>query len=59
MRDHPLHGSTTILGSAWGTKIHNPYVREEWKKSWEKGMKDEILWAKRTEYGPDQVFLDK
>ena len=58
MRDHPLH-DITILGSTWGTKLHNPNVREEWKKSWAEGMKDEILWAQRTAYGPDQVFLGR
>jgi len=58
MRDHPLHG-TTILGGAWGTKLQNPNVREEWRKSWAKGMTDKIFWAKRTDKGPDQVFLDR
>jgi hypothetical protein len=58
MRDHPQH-DTTILGSGWGTKLHNPNVREEWKKSWSNGMKNKIFWAKRTEKGPDQVFLDR
>jgi hypothetical protein len=58
MRDHTAHG-TTILGSAWGSKLHNTSVRDEWKKSWANGMKDDIFWAKRTEKGPDQVFLDR
>ena len=58
MRDHPQHG-TEVLGSAWGTKLHNPDVRAEWKTSWANGMKDSIFWAKRTEKGPDQVFLNR
>ena len=57
MRDHTAHG-VTILGSAWGTKLKNPDVRTEWKKSWANGMKNDIFWAKRTERGPDQDFLD-
>jgi hypothetical protein len=58
MRDHPLHG-TTILGSGWGSKLQNPNVREEWKKTWENGLKDPIAWANRKQNGPDQVLLDR
>jgi hypothetical protein len=58
MRDHPLHG-TTILGSGWGSKLHNPNVREEWKKTWSKWLKDPLARANRTQNGPDQVLLDR
>jgi hypothetical protein len=58
MRDHPYHG-TTILGSGWGCKLHRAFIRNKWKKSWFKGFQDPMVWAKRTDHGPDQTFLDK
>ena len=58
MRDHPLHG-TTILGGEWGSKLTNDDVRTKWKKTWEDGLKDQIVWASRSSHGSDQVFLNR
>ena len=58
MRDHPQHG-TTILGSGWGTYLRDEKVRQKWNESWTSAMSDEIMWKSRSDWGPDQVFLDK
>ena len=34
-------------------------VRAIWKNTWKYGLKDKLMWAKRTEIQPDQRFLDK
>ena len=34
-------------------------VRAIWKTTWKYGLKDKLMWAKRTEIQPDQRFLDK
>ena len=58
MRDHPLH-NVTVLGSTWGSKLTNTQIRSNWREAWKKGIKDDILWAPRQSWGPDQKFLDK
>jgi hypothetical protein len=58
MRDHPNHG-TKILGSGWGSKLIRQEVRQNWERAWNKGFTDKMMWAKRNDYGPDQVFLSR
>lgn len=58
MRDHPQHG-TTILGSGWGTCLLHPEVRQKWTESWSRAVTDLIMWKPRSDWGPDQTFLDR
>jgi len=54
--NHP----TAMLGGLWGSKLNSPpEVRQKWKTAWSEGMEDELMWANRTEKGPDQRFLKK
>ena len=59
MRDHPDQG-IPMLGSMWGWKKNkNGYSRKLWRTTWKKALKDELLWASRKKWGPDQSFLRK
>ena len=55
MRDHPQH-TTTIL--VWGCKLTET-VRNQWKTTWKKVFHDNIVWADRSSFQPDQKFLKK
>ena len=49
-----------MLGGLWGCKLNSPpEIRQKWKEAWIAGMQDELMWANRTEKGPDQRFLKK
>ena len=59
MRDHPGHRFGRFLAGMFGTKLTNETTRQNWKKSFNKGFKDRILFADRSLYSPDQQFLNK
>ena len=57
MRDHPDQG-IPMLGSMWGWReTGSGNSRALWGEAWRKGLKDEISWANRKDWGPDQNFL--
>ena len=56
MRDHPDQG-IPMLGSMWGWKEIGKEGRKKWRRTWKEGLRDELLWASRNEWGPDQNFL--
>ena len=58
MRDNPAH-FTEILGGGWGAKMDQTEIRQTWKKSWEKILKDKLAFANRSEKIPDQSILKK
>ena len=42
IRDLPPH-NYTVLGSLWGIKLHQNSVREAWKTSWDKAIKEPLM----------------
>ena len=57
MRDNPGH-HITILAGLWGIKLHQNSVREAWKTSWDKAVKEPWMKANAS-WGADQRFLKK
>ena len=64
MRDHPYHTSP-MLGSAWGTDLTrkvigtNSTARQEWKLAWKNMLNDDLMYADRKDWGPDQTILTR
>ena len=58
MRDHPRH-SFPMLGGLWGTKLFMENIRSKWKNSWQNVLEDNIMWARKHDYGLDQDFLQR
>ena len=58
MRDNPAH-NTPLLGASWGARMDQsePTIRENWKKSWNQILEDELTYDDRGQKGPDQDIL--
>ena len=58
MNDHPRHTSK-IMAGLWGAKLTNKYLRFRWVNLFKKVFTGDIFDGNLTEYGLDQIFLEK
>ena len=57
MRDNPAHCFVPILAGMWGTRTTEDTIRQEWVRSIENIVKDNL--RKKSSYGTDQILLKK
>ena len=57
-RDHPSH-RFSMLGGMWGARLEEANIRRLWSGHWERMLEDELAFAARRRWGPDQDLLNK
>ena len=48
-----------MLGGMWGARLEEANIRRLWSGHWERMLEDELAFAARRRWGPDQDLLNK